>query len=272
MFSIVVLNVFPSKHSSSRHRTMRGGVFCCLLSILIGMTVMTGCGGSQAPLPAQSQDVSQTASGTTQAAIPTQPAPVGSAQFSMFGFTWAEHASPAPGNGTYSKSNVAVSDGQVVLTLNEDSSTSVGAEIATVTPLSYGTYTFTYYQDVITSGSVASGFSYIKKSITEIDVEQQGQFPQRWDFTNWLTVDARNSTFVDGYNATKPHKLEYVWQPGRIRWYIDGQQVADHAEDIPSEPAPFLFNFWGTNNSKWGGVSVPGQRHMIISGFNYQPS
>jgi hypothetical protein len=182
-----------------------------------------------------------------------------------------KHASKAPGGGTFSHENADVSETEIVLTLHEDDGGSDGAEIATVTPLSYGTYTFTYRQDRVQSGSIASGFSYIKDSETEIDVEQQGQYPFRWDFTNWTSVNTKEGSFVDGYDATMPHTIQYVWKPGQIRWYIDGTQVADHTRNIPSREAPFLFNFWGTNGSRWGGSPTSGTRHMIITTFSYQP-
>jgi beta-glucanase (GH16 family) len=202
-------------------------------------------------------------------APPVQPAPTGN-EFSAWGFTWAMHGTGAPGGGSFSAANVDVQANEVVLTLNEDGEGgSVGAEIATLTPLGYGTYTFTFYQNVIHSGSVASGFVYLPNSATEIDTEQQGCFPDRWNFTNYTKTDKEQASFVDGYDPTKPHTLEYVWTANKITWSIDGEVVATHTENIPSTPAPFLFNFWGTNSSNWGGMATPGMRQMVITGFSY---
>jgi beta-glucanase (GH16 family) len=239
-----------------------------LFSAMSALMLLAGCGGNAgtgAPVPA-------TQSQSQQETLPAQPTPTGSAQFSMFGFTWQKHASNAPGGGTFSKDNVDVQSKQVVLTLDEDGfGNSTGAEIATVTPLTYGTYTFIYKQDVVQSGSIASGFSYITGSVTEIDVEQQGQYPDRWYFTNYQSVPNKDSSFVDGYDATNYHTLSYRWTPTEITWFLDGVQVGQHQEFIPLQAAPFLFNFWGTNSSKWGGVATPGTRHMAIVSFSFQP-
>ena len=41
---------------------------------------------------------------------------------------------------------------------------------------------------------------------------------------------------------------------------------------VPSAPAPFLLNFWGTNSSSWGGTATTGiTRYMYISNFRYTP-
>jgi hypothetical protein len=201
-----------------------------------------------------------------------QPEPANESEFSKWGYTWHKDVSPAPGGGTFVASNVQVDPDQVVLTLNEYSDgNSEGAEIATLTSFQYGTYTFTYWQDVVESGSVASGFSYINNSQTEIDVEQTGQYPGTWYFTNWLTTARKQWSLVGGYPATYEHTVKYVWVPGKITWYLDGTKVAVHTENIPSHPAPFLFNFWGTNSPLWGGVATPGTRHMIITGFSFKP-
>jgi beta-glucanase (GH16 family) len=242
----------------------------CLAALPL-LLLLTGCGGA-ASAPSTPSAGSDPAQQSTQG-MPAQPVPVGSAQFSMFGFTWQMYGGNAPGGGTFSKANVDVQANQIVLTLDEDGSgDSTGAEIATLTPFGYGTYTFTYLQDVVQSGSIAAGFSYLSGSVTEIDVEQQGQYPQRWDFTNWLTTLHKDTSFVEGYPANEPHTIEYVWTPSQITWYMDGQQVAQHHEYIPSTPAPFLLNFWGTNSRNWGGLATKGTRHMIITGFNYQPA
>lgn len=239
----------------------------CLAALPL-LLLWTGCGGGATNNSTASSVPAQPA---TQS-VPAQPAPTGSAQFSMFGYTWQKYTCDAPGGGAFSKDNVDVQANQIVLTLDEDAAgDSTGAEIATLTPFGYGTYTFTYSQDVVQSGSIASGFSYLSGSVTEIDVEQQGQYPQRWDFTNWNTTSEKDASFVDGYDATQPHTISYVWQADGIQWYLDGQLVADHDQDVTSQPAPFLFNFWGTNDANWGGLATAGTRHMIITGFSYQP-
>jgi len=226
-------------------------VFVC---VVMGVSVMVAT-----PLFAQQETLAQAESANEY-------------EFNKWGYTWHKDVSPAPGGGTFVAGNVQVDPDQVVLTLNEYSDgNSEGAEIATLTSFQYGTYTFSYWQDIVESGSVASGFSYINNSQTEIDVEQQGQYPGRWDFTNWLTTAKKQWSFVRGYPATQEHTLKYVWLPTKITWYLDGVRVAVHTQNIPSAPAPFLFNFWGTNTPLWGGTATPGTRHMIITNFSFKP-
>jgi beta-glucanase (GH16 family) len=258
----------PDRRSDRTMNRLLAMIFALML-----LLICVGCGGGGMGTPSQSPVQGNTQPAPpVQPAQPVQPAPVGSKQFSMFGYTWKMHASAAPGGGTFSTANVSVQPDRVVLTLDEDSTgNSTGAEIATVTPLSYGTYTFTYAQDMVQSGSIASGFSYITGSVTEIDVEQQGCYPQRWDFTNWQTTAHKGSSFVDGYDATTYHTISYTWTANRITWTMDGAQVAVHDEFVPSQAVPFLFNFWGTNNSKWGGMATAGTRHMTVVGFSFQP-
>ena len=49
-----------------------------------------------------------------------------------------------------------------------------------------------------------------------------------------------------------------------------GKPGRTHSSAVPSTPAPFLFNMWGTNDSSWGGTASPGPtRYMYISNFSY---
>jgi len=223
-----------------------------LSAILVTLLSAVGC-GSGATLPRTS--------------VPPQPTVSGPNEFSKFGFTWVKHQSKAPGSGSFLCANATVSGSNLILTL--DGLTLSGAEVATVTPLSFGTYTFTFFQDTVESGSVASGFLYSTNSVTEIDVEQQGQYSGRWDFTNWQTTSNTQTSDVTGYDASKPHKLEIIWEPTYITWYIDGIQVAYHTQYVPQQPAPFLFSFWTTNSTTWGGRGTPTTRRMIVTGFDY---
>jgi hypothetical protein len=47
-----------------------------------------------------------------------------------------------------------------------------------------------------------------------------------------------------------------VWKPGEIDYFVDGTQVTVHTHFIPSSAAHFIFNFWGTNSTDWGGATL----------------
>ena len=122
----------------------------------------------------------------------------------------------------------------------------------------------------VASGYVASGFLYASGSITEIDMEQVGNIPDAVDCTNWHGESDFQDTEVTGYDQGNNHDFKIVWQPGYVDWYVDGTQVVHHTQAVPSAPAPFLFNLWGTNSSSFGGTASPGTtRYMYISNFSY---
>jgi beta-glucanase (GH16 family) len=77
----------------------------------------------------------------------------------------------------------------------------------------------------------------------------------------------------DGRDShTDFHKYAFIWSPGKIEFYRDDILVATHTKVVPSEPAPFLFNHWGTNNVNWGGLATPGvERSMWVKSFKFTP-
>jgi len=180
-------------------------------------------------------------------------------QFNMWGYTWK-----------VDRGKVAVKKDQVILTIN--GLQCIDSQFETVSTFGYGTYTMRFYQETSESGSVAAGYSYSKDSVTEIDVEQQGQYPERWDFTNWNTLENHQESFVTGYDSTEVHTISYVWLPNFIAWYIDGKLVMTHTISIPSEPAAFIFNYWNSNDPTWGGTLFAGTRRMHVTYFSYTES
>jgi len=177
--------------------------------------------------------------------------------------------------GTFDPQHVSVGS-ELVLTLTQTESggqiLSVGGEVYTKQTFTYGTFEFTSRVANVASGSTASGFLYATDSITEIDMEQVGNKPDAVDCTNWKGVSNFQDTEVLGFNQGNTHDFKIVWRSDFVDWYVDGQQVAHHTQAIPSAPAIFLFNLWGTNKSTWGGLASPGvTRYMYISDFKYTP-
>ena len=175
--------------------------------------------------------------------------------------------------GTLDPNNVSVGS-ELVLTLNQTESgggiVSSGAEVVTQNSFTYGTFEFTSRVVNVASGYVASGFLYASNSETEIDMEQVGNIPDAVDCTNWHGESDFQDTEVTGYDQGDNHDFKIVWQPGYVDWYVDGTLVVHHTQAVPSAPAPFLFNLWGTNSSSFGGSASPGTtRYMYISNFSY---
>jgi len=213
----------------------------------------------------------------------TNPSPVtGPSEFTFSGYDWETHGGSAPpvgnanGNvGTFDPVNVSVGS-ELVLSLTQTQNgsqiLSSGSEVMTKQTFSYGTFEFTSRVDSVLSGSDSSGFLYAPNSSTEIDMEQVGNKPDAVDCTNWKGVSDFQDTEITGFHQGNSHTFRIVWAPTHVDWYVDGQLVVSHTQAVPSAPAPFLFNMWGTNKSSWGGMATIGPtRYMYISNFHYTP-
>jgi beta-glucanase (GH16 family) len=182
----------------------------------------------------------------------------------------------ANGNvGTFDPMNVSVGS-ELVLSLTQTQNgsqiLSSGSEVMTKQKFTYGTFEFTSRVDNVLSGSDSSGFLYAPNSSTEIDMEQVGNKPDAVDCTNWKGVSNFQDTEITGFHQGNSHDFKIVWTATNVDWYVDGQLVVSHTQAVPSAPAPFLFNMWGTNKSTWGGMATIGPtRYMYISNFKYTP-
>ncbi len=204
----------------------------------------------------------------------------GPSTFTFSGYTWGTDGGSAPpvgnvnGNvGKFDPNNVTVGS-ELVLSLTQTQNgsqiLSSGSEVITKQTFTYGTFEFTSRVSEALSGSDASGFLYASNSATEIDMEQVGNKPDAVDCTNWQGTSNFQDTQVFGFDQTNSHDFKIVWQPSFVDWYVDGQLVVHHTQAVPSAPAYFLFNLWGTNNSSWGGTATIGPtRYMYISNFKY---
>ena len=194
--------------------------------------------------------------------------------------------------GFYLASNVTVADGYLRLDLFQEEDTegtlgviSWGALIYTQQVYGYGTYewcmrmssTATTPDDPVgspTSGSVSAGFIYVDNSKTEIDFEFSGHvlndssndetlYMVNWNNKNVRTdPKGREHTFstalVPGLNSEfKSYK--FIWEEGKITFYVDDNYQTDHVTDVPKTPAHFMLNHWGTNSSGWGGTATTGE-------------
>ena len=223
-----------------------------------------------------------TGSGSTGSGSGTPTGVTGPSTFTFSGYTWHTDSGTAPpvgnknGNvGTFDPNNVTVGS-ELVLSLTQTESgsqiNSSGSEVITDRTFTYGTFEFTSRVAGVFSGSDSGGFLYASNSETEIDMEQVGNKPDAVDCTNWHGVSNFQDTEVFGFDQTNSHDFKIVWQPSFVDWYVDGNLVVHHTQSVPSAPAYFLFNMWGTNSSSWGGTATIGpMRYMYISSFKYTP-
>lgn len=131
------------------------------------------------------------------------------------------------------------------------------------------------------SGSVSAGFSYVNNSQTEIDFEFSATTPDNVYLVNWLNPNPQsdptefNETFTEFPLATVCtdfHDYKFVWQQGKIDFYVDGVLQATHTTNVPSAPANFLINHWGTDSGNWGGSATVGtSRYFYVDWVKYTP-
>jgi beta-glucanase (GH16 family) len=116
-------------------------------------------------------------------------------------------------------------------------------------------------------GAVAAFFTYRDAQkladIQEADVEIVTQGPKdKIQYTNQpgygdedKSQATRNSTLPRGlrWSDWVVHRLD--WTPDRSIWYVDGQEVANIAFQVPRDPASVNFNLWGDGGSWSGNMS-----------------
>ncbi len=211
---------------------------------------------------------------------------------------WVVSNGQAPGYvacqhiGYFEPGNVGLDNGYLVLTLDQQDGLvdgcngviSYGAQIYTKKTYGYGTYEWTMRMSSTSptpdgagypvTGSISAGFLYVNNSQTEIDFEFPGEYTDLLYMVNWQTVNKETfDTLSISDIASNFHTYKFVWQPGEIQYYVDGVLVATHTTNVPSAPAHFMINHWGTNNaSGWGGIATLNTpRYFYIDSVSYTP-
>lgn len=207
---------------------------------------------------------------------------------------------PGTHQGFYETENVLVQDGYLVMRLwqepgavdgNPDGVISHGAHLATRQKYGYGTYEWRMRMSSTAtspaaagepvSGGVSSGFAYVNNSATEIDFEFGGHQFDTLYMVNWHNPDPATGPFDEHQTySTLPledisdafHTYKFVWEPGRISFYVDDELLAVHTTDVPTAPAYFMINHWGTDSPFWGGLATFGvDRYFYVDWVRFTP-
>ena len=195
-------------------------------------------------------------------------------------------------NVTFSASNIDLSGGNLRMELTQPTaSTSTGAEITTKLSFGYGTYEFSMRagstspsssgSGTTESGQISSTFiihnpppSYA--SITEIDAPEIEGLSARNNNIEWTVW--KNSSATDPtpeYNVVQNpedafHRYKFVWSATSITFYIDGVLKSTCTSGIPSVAAVIDINFYGTNDTQWGGLATVGvTRYMYVKSVKF---
>jgi beta-glucanase (GH16 family) len=205
---------------------------------------------------------------------------------------WTVSNDKAPQGGAFDPSNVDLSGGMLALRVTQSRGpngvVSSGGEIVSNRLFGYGTYEFTMRMGSTSatpdgpgkpvSGSVSAGFSFIKNSQTEIDIEFTGNDPDNVHQTTWINPVPENKPTLKETHACAMsglaesfHTYGYVWYPGHVEWYIDGKLITVHKKNVPNVPAHIILNHWGTDSDGWGGTATPGTRYMYVKKVKFTP-
>lgn len=180
-------------------------------------------------------------------------------------------------NCVWSKRLISITDGVLELHFRGQPSKnrSFGcAEIQTRQRFGYGVYEARLRTDV-GSGLNASFFTYIgpidKKPHDEIDVEILTRDTSRFQANVYSAGKGGNEKLVPVSGGTESGFNDYafVWEPGRITWYLNGESVyvVDDIGKLPKNPQKIFFSFWGSETlTDWMGpfmVSPDGAKMQI---------
>lgn len=164
--------------------------------------------------------------------------------------------------GYYQPDRVTVSGGFLRIRLTQEYGTvdgvggviSRGGLVYTKQKCGYGTYEWNVRMSTTSAsptdptggpvtGSVSAGFNYVNNSETEIDFEFSAKNPDTLWMVNWYNTNpAQDPTgqhetysYLQPFDSTSYfHQYKYVWEPGKITFYVDGVQKAVHTTDVPS--------------------------------------
>lgn len=179
--------------------------------------------------------------------------------------TWAKADGYSNGgmfNCTWRANNISfTSGGQLRLALTSPAyNTFDGAELRSVYKYGYGKYEVNM-MPAKNTGIVSSFFTYTGPSDgnpwDEIDIEFLGKDTTKVQF-NYFTngVGGHEKVVNLGFDASQGyHIYAFDWQPGSIKWYVDGVLKHTATSNIPTHAGKIMMNIWnGTGVDSWLGA------------------
>jgi len=167
--------------------------------------------------------------------------------------------------------NVAVEDGQLVLTLRKERYLDrdyTGGELRSRSTYRYGRFVVRM-KAARGSGVVSSFFLYRYNPWQEIDIEFLGKDPREIHFNVFYNPGPEGTPNNAGdISHQRPHVIslpfdasldfhEYAieWQDGSIRWYVDGNLVhrLRDTTSVPDLPMQVMMNLWYSESVDWAG-------------------
>ena len=186
-------------------------------------------------------------------------------------------------NCTWSKSALKLDDGLLTLSLVKQKTGErdyACAELQSTKAYGYGTYEAEIRTDRA-SGANAAFFTYAGQPADvphdEIDFEVLEKDPGEVSLNTFRDGKQHYTRIVPMPGAADAafHLYSFTWKPGRIRWFIDGQQVYQATgPDLPRPPQKIFLSHWGSDTlTDWmGPFHYPGRPlRMQVKLVAYSP-
>jgi beta-glucanase (GH16 family) len=164
-------------------------------------------------------------------------------------------------NCTWRANNVTFSNGTMHLKLTSPSYNKFdGAEYRSKQYYGYGKYEVRM-KPAKNVGIVSSFFTYTGPGDgtpwDEIDIEFLGKDTTKVQFNYYTNGVGNHEALINlGFDASQSyHTYAFDWQPGSIKWYVDGVLKHTATSNIPSHPGKIMMNLWnGTGVDSWLGA------------------
>lgn len=165
-------------------------------------------------------------------------------------------------NVTWRKDNCTFNDKKMQLTIDVDSGSGKtvpysGGEYRSKDFYGYGLYEVSM-KPIKNDGTVSSFFTYTGPSDNnpwdEIDIEFLGKDTTIVQF-NYFTDGEGDHEYIHelGFDASEEfHTYAFEWQPDKIVWLVDGEEVHSAEESIPVTEGKIMMNAWcGSGVDGW---------------------
>ncbi|WP_145104341.1 glycoside hydrolase family 16 protein [Cereibacter sediminicola] len=175
------------------------------------------------------------------------------------GWTNGEHQ-----NCTWSSNAIRAEDGILRLLYLPDTSGEGQhrcGEVQTEQRFLHGTFEARMRTDHRKSGLNAAFFTYIgpvhHQPHDEIDFEILTRNTASVDVNTYVSGEPKNRHVVplDPPSDEGWHTFSFIWEPERLRWFVDGELVHEATETLPVAPQKIFFSHWSTDVlTEWMGA------------------
>lgn len=132
------------------------------------------------------------------------------------------------------------------------------AEVQSVDRFGFGTFEVRMRAPYV-SGANANFFTFIgapqRRPHDEIDFEFLGRAGPALQTNFYADGDGQHERVDEMEDDGQFHTYAFIWEPERIRWFIDGKLIrTETGADLPDDPQKLYFSVWSTGTlTDWMG-------------------